>query len=297
VAHNIIANNRIDSCFFGIYLQYTSYTKIEGNKITGAANSETHSGNAIHIWKGDHILIKDNITTRHRDGIYFEFVDDSVIEGNQSILNLRYGLHFMFSNDDRYAGNLFRKNGAGVAVMFSKRIEMHRNSFEDSWGGASYGILLKEISHGTMSHNVFKRNTVGVYAEGATGIEIENNDFIANGKAIDMKGNCIGNSVSRNNFFANTFEVYTNTRSNLNKYEGNYWSQYQGYDLDKDGVGDVSYRPVNLMALVTSRVPASYILLHSALANSLDIFERIFPQLIPETLIDNHPKMRPVTHD
>lgn len=297
VANNIIADNKIDSCFFGIYLQYTSFTKLERNQITGAPSDETHAGNAIHIWKGDHILVKDNITRFHRDGIYFEFVDESVIEGNRSMMNLRYGLHFMFSNGDSYSGNLFQKNGAGVAVMFSKRISMRNNSFEDNWGASSYGILLKEISHGTMTHNVFKGNTVGIYAEGATAIEIANNDFIANGKALDIKGNCMQNEIIQNNFYANTFEVYTNTRSNLNKYQGNYWSQYEGYDLDKDGVGDVPYRPVNLMALITNDVPAAYILLHSTLTHSLDVFERIFPQLIPETLIDIQPMMKPVTHD
>jgi nitrous oxidase accessory protein len=297
VAHNIIANNRIDNCFFGIYLQYTSYSTIVGNQVTGADVDEAHAGNAIHIWKGDHILVKDNISQRHRDGIYFEFVDNSVIEGNRSMNNLRYGLHFMFSNDDSYTGNYFQNNGAGVAVMFSKRIVMEHNTFEHNWGGSSYGILLKEISHGRMSNNTFRKNTVGIYAEGATAIQISDNDFIGNGKAIVMKGNCIRNDVTHNNFYANTFEVYTNTRSNLNKFDSNYWSQYNAYDLDKNGVGDVPYRPVNLMALITSEVPGAYILLHSMLANSLDMFERVFPQLIPETLIDNHPMMNPVKHD
>lgn len=297
VSHVTIRNNKILNSFFGIYIQYGKDCVIENNHIRGGNVSEATAGNAIHVWKADHIRVADNTVENHRDGIYFEFVDQSLISGNRSLNNLRYGLHFMFSNDDVYIDNVFRKNGAGVAVMFSKRITMRQNRFEQNWGGSSYGILLKEISHGTMSRNVFHGNTVGIYAEGATAITIDHNDFISNGKAIDMKGNCLENEVKHNNFYSNTFEVYTNTKSNNNTFDSNYWSQYNGYDLNKDGIGDHMYRPVNLMALITNEVPAAYILLHSFLANTIDIMEKNFPDLIPETLTDSHPMMRPVKHD
>ena len=297
VSNANIRNNRITNAFFGIYLQYSSKCTLSGNYIRGDVVDEARAGNAIHIWKGDSINVLNNITASHRDGIYFEFVSNSVISGNESRDNIRYGLHFMFSNDDVYSENVFRNNGAGVAVMFSKRIRMTRNTFEDNRGGSSYGILLKEISRGEMDHNVFRRNTIGIYAEGATAIDIHHNDFESNGKAIDIKGNSIDNKIIFNNFYANTFEVYTNTRSNHNHYDHNYWSQYNAYDLDDDGIADEAYRPVNLMALITNKVPGAYILLHSYVARSLDLMERIFPQLIPETLIDEHPRMTPVEHD
>lgn len=297
VSYVTVANNKILDAFFGIYVQYGKFCTIESNYIRGSNRDEVHAGNAIHFWKAEHMRVLNNTTESHRDGIYFEFVDNSTISGNKSLNNLRYGLHFMFSNDDVYSDNVFQKNGAGVAVMFSKRISMFRNTFEDNWGGASYGILLKEISHGEMGYNTFRRNTVGIYAEGATAIKIHHNDFVSNGKAIDIKGNSIDNELTYNNFLSNTFEVYTNTKSNFNTYDHNYWSQYQGYDLDKDGIGDESYRPVNLMASITNEVPASYILLHSFLSNTMDVMEKTFPELIPESLLDKHPLMKPVKHD
>jgi nitrous oxidase accessory protein len=210
---------------------------------------------------------------------------------------MRYGLHFMFSNYDTYENNVFKDNGAGVAVMFSKQIRMYNNKFLDSWGAASYGILLKEISDGEMRGNTFERNTVGVYAEGANRIFIEHNDFINNGKALDIKGNCLDNTITANNFISNTFEVLTNSKSNLNHFEGNYWGQYKGYDLNKDGIGDVPHRPVNLFALITDKIPAAHMLLHSFLVNGLEVAERMFPQMIPEHLIDLSPHMKPIQHD
>jgi nitrous oxidase accessory protein len=292
-----ILNNTLVNTFFGIYLQKSNNCVIDGNKIIGAAQDESKAGNAIHIWQGKRIQVSNNEVSHHRDGIYFEFVDESYIAHNISEKNMRYGLHFMFSNNDLYENNHFQNNGSGVAVMFSKHIEMINNEFSDNWGGASYGLLLKEISDGRIEGNEFSRNTVGIYAEGANRLSIKSNLFHNNGKAMDIKGNSLDNKIIKNDFVGNTFEVLTNSKSNLNHFEGNYWSQYSGYDLNKDGIGDVPHRPVNLFAIVTDKIPAANMLLHSFLVNSLDAAERLFPQFIPEQLIDQKPKIKPNRYD
>lgn len=289
-----VDNNQFINTFFGVYVQNSSNCIISNNSFQGKAGDEVHAGNAIHIWKAERIEVINNVAEGHRDGIYFEFVNQSFISGNISKNNMRYGLHFMFSNYDIYENNQFENNGSGVAVMFSKHIRMLNNTFKENWGGASYGILLKEISDGVMKHNRFELNTVGVYAEGANRIQIDSNVFVRNGKALDIKGNCMDNNILNNNFLGNTFEVLTNSKGNLNFFEGNYWGQYSGYDLNKDGVGDVPHRPVNLFALITDKIPAASMLLHSPLVHGLDMAERIFPQLIPEQLIDKKPQMKPL---
>ena len=289
-----VDNNQFINTFFGVYVQNSSNCIISNNSFQGKAGDEVHAGNAIHIWKAERIEVINNVAEGHRDGIYFEFVNQSFISGNVSKNNMRYGLHFMFSNYDIYENNQFENNGSGVAVMFSKHIRMLNNTFKENWGGASYGILLKEISDGVMKHNRFELNTVGVYAEGANRIQIDSNVFVRNGKALDIKGNCMDNKILNNNFLGNTFEVLTNSKGNLNFFEGNYWGQYSGYDLNKDGVGDVPHRPVNLFALITDKIPAASMLLHSPLVHGLDMAERIFPQLIPEQLIDKKPQMKPL---
>ncbi|MDN3688735.1 nitrous oxide reductase family maturation protein NosD [Cyclobacterium jeungdonense] len=297
VSNVTIRNNRLLNTFFGIYLQKSNECVVDGNTITGAAEEESRAGNAIHIWQGKRIRVTHNTLSHHRDGIYFEFVDESYIAFNQSRNNMRYGLHFMFSNDDIYENNVFQNNGSGVAVMFSNRISMENNEFLDNWGGASYGLLLKEISDGTIRGNRFQSNTVGIYAEGANRLVLSQNLLQNNGKAMDIKGNCMDNRILDNNFIGNTFEVLTNSKTNLNHFEGNYWSQYSGYDLNKDGVGDLPHRPVNLFALITDKVPAAHMLLHSFLVSSLEVAERMFPQFIPEQLIDSQPQISPYPYD
>lgn len=139
VSNVTIRDNQLLNTFFGIYLQKSNECLVDGNTITGAAEDESRAGNAIHIWQGKRIRVTHNTLSHHRDGIYFEFVDESYIAFNQSRNNMRYGLHFMFSNDDRYENNVFQNNGSGVAVMFSNRIHMENNEFMNNWGEPATG--------------------------------------------------------------------------------------------------------------------------------------------------------------
>ena len=152
-----IDGNFFKDCFFGVYLEHTKEGIVSNNVFEGNATTEAASGNGIHAWYCQNLLVENNTITGHRDGIYFEFVNLSTVNNNHSELNTRYGLHFMFSNDDSYSGNSFINNGVGVAVMFSRRIIMTENTFAMNWGRASYGLLLKEIYDAELTHNVFNQ--------------------------------------------------------------------------------------------------------------------------------------------
>ena len=171
--HVYIVDNIFYDTFFGIYSQSSSNCTFENNRLTGIAVTEQASGNGIHCWKSDSLKIIANTVTGHRDGIYLEFVTNSVIWRNTSYNNMRYGLHFMFSDNDAYISNIFRNNGAGVSVMFTHKVKMFNNIFEENWGDASYGIFLKEISDSHISGNKFLHNTSGIFMEGTNRILVE----------------------------------------------------------------------------------------------------------------------------
>ena len=202
-----IEDNLIEDALFGIYLAGASGCSIKRNRIHASRGREMVSGNGIHLWQSHDITIADNRISGHRDGIYFEFVRNSTISGNLSEKNLRYGLHFMFSDDCRYVGNVFRSNGAGVAVMFTRRVQMIGNRFENNWGGAAYGLFLKEISDSRLERNVFSRNTVALVADGANRLQAIDNDFVNNGWAVKLEASTDEALFSRNNFAGNTFDT------------------------------------------------------------------------------------------
>lgn len=288
----IIENNRLEDTFFGIYLARTSDCRVTGNRIFGSGVSESRSGNGIHLWYSRQVTIEDNVVVGHRDGIYLEFVEDSPVNRNEMASNHRYGLHFMFSNRCSYRDNVLRANGAGVAVMYTSHVVMEGNRFEHNWGSASYGLLLKDITDSRVAHNVFEDNTVGIYLEGSNRIDIVQNRFSRSGWAIKIMANAQGNRFEGNAFHGNSFDVSTNSRHNNSAFRGNFWDTYRGYDLDRDGVGDVPFRPVRLFSLIVERSAPALILMRSFFIGLLDAAEQVFPSLTPETLVDEAPLMR-----
>ena len=290
----IIENNMITNGFFAIHLSNSRYGLISNNNITGPYKSEHISGNGIHLWKCDNILVEDNTVKGHRDGIYFEFVSHSIIQNNTSTNNVRYGLHFMFSNDNAYLENIFKENGAGVAVMYSKKVLMLKNQFDYNWGSSAYGILLKEINDSRIIRNIFNRNTVGILMEGSNRINIQSNVFQNNGWSLKVQASCTENTFHHNNFMNNTFDIATNGSISLNEFYNNYWDKYEGYDMDKDIVGDVPYHPVSMYAMIIENNPNSLMLLRSFMVTLLDKAERAIPSLTPEELVDKQPLMKPL---
>lgn len=286
-----VRNNRFENNFFALYFSGCSDFSAVSNVITGQAESESFSGNGIHLWNCNNADIMDNFISGYRDGIYFEFVTNSRISGNYSEKNLRYGLHFMFSEGNSYVKNTFRENGAGVAVMYTKKVEMIENIFEDNWGPSSYGLLLKDISKSRIINNIFRKNTTGIFAEGSSEVFITNNSFYENGWAMKILGNCTDDTIIRNNFYSNTFDISTNSSVNRNYFISNYWDRYTGYDLNRDNTGDVPYRPVSMFSMLVEQTPEAILLVRSFLVDLIDLTEKVIPVFIPETLIDNYPSM------
>ena len=287
----VIENNRLDNVFFGIYLAETERGVVRNNTVESYDRREASSGNGIHMWNVKNPKIIDNHVKGMRDGIYLEFAENAEIYGNTSTNNNRYGMHYMFSNGGRYYDNMFKQNGAGVAVMYSDNVDMMNNTFEHNWGTAAYGLLLKDIKDSKIEGNRFYRNTVAIYSEGTNNVHIHRNEIELNGWAVNIKSNSARNRFTENNFIENSFDVRTDSPRNNNIFDGNYWTQYEGYDLDRDGVGDVPYRPVSLFSIIIERQPESLILMRSMFIKLLDTAERIAPVLTPKTLIDENPKM------
>lgn len=287
-----LSHNIIEDGFFGIYLAKVTGCRIDGNDLRASGRTEATSGNGIHLWNSRAITIADNRVTGFRDGIYFEFVHNTEVLRNTSEKNLRYGLHFMYSDDCDYVGNTFRNNGSGVAVMYTRRVHMIANRFEKNWGSAAYGLLLKEIYDSRLERNVFTENTTGLLADGATRVQAIGNSFVRNGWAVKLDGSTQDGFFSGNNFVGNTFDLATNSREPTTKFEGNFWDSYRGYDLDHDGVGDIPHPPVRLFSVILERNPQAIVLMRSALAGLLDAAERAMPSLTPELFVDPRPAMR-----
>lgn len=288
----IVRNCEFELNYFGIYCQNVRRCTLEQNRFVARAQHEIRIGNGIHCWKSDSMVIRNNTIRGHRDGIYFEFVSHSDVSENYCMTNVRYGLHFMFSHDNRFHQNVFSENGAGVAVMYSRQVVMTHNLFARNWGAAAYGLLMKELTGCTLLGNRFTGNTTAVFLEGTSRSRFSRNAFLNNGWALKILGDCYHDTITENNFIGNTFDVSTNAGSNTNYFHNNYWDKYRGYDLRRDGTGDVPFHPVSMYAKLIENTPLSILLLHSFLVNILDQTEKLLPTLTPPDFRDATPAMR-----
>jgi nitrous oxidase accessory protein len=171
---------------------------------------------------------------------------------------------------------------------------MHSNVFDHNWGPSAYGLLLKEISDSRIIHNRFVQNTAAIHMEGTNRVEVQRNSFISNGWALRVQASCMDNTIYHNNFRGNTFDVATNGATTLNLFYNNYWDKYEGYDLDRNGTGDVPYHPVSMYSMVIEQNPTTLLLLRSFMVTLLDKAEKAIPSLTPENLVDETPVLKPL---
>lgn len=290
----LVRDCKFRACFFAIHIAHSEHVSIINNNILSTYSDEASSGNAIHGWYSKHLTITGNEVHGHRDGIYLEFVENSTITNNGSHDNLRYGLHFMFSHNNVYTGNTFMRNGAGCAVMYSNNVTMLNNTFKENWGPTSYGLLLKDIKDSKLEGNIFYHNSVAIHMDNAMRIMIKNNVFKQNGWGLRIMGNCMENVINQNDFIDNSFQVATNSQNNYNDFTGNYWSDYTGYDLNRNGIGDIPHRPVSLYTYMVTQNPPTVILMRSFIIDLMNIAEKVMPTITPATLVDTEPLIKPV---
>lgn len=278
---------------FSVMFQNCKNGLIANNNISSNITYNPIMGNAVHCWKSDNMHITGNNIGHNRDGIYLEFVNNSHIDHNTVSGCARYGLHFMFSHFNVYSSNRFNHNQAGVAVMFAHNVEMINNTFEFNRGTSSYGLLIKELQYSTIKWNRFLDNTVGLLIDGGSDLNVHHNVIKNNGWGMRLISASTNDTIVHNNFLGNTFDMTTNVSYNRNNVNRNYWDKYEGYDLNKDGYGDVPFHPLSLFSMLAEQNENVLFFFHSFLMNLLDATEKVLPSITPDNYVDNYPHMNP----
>jgi nitrous oxidase accessory protein len=178
--------------------------------------------------------------------------------------------------------------------MFSSHVTMLSNTFTGNRGASAYGLLLKEISHSRLEGNRFEDNTTALVADGANELVVLGNRFERNGRAVRLLASTMAGRFVGNSFVGNTFDVTVNSRGITTEFRRNWWDGYQGWDLDRDGIGDVAHHPVRLFSLLVERSEPVMLLQRALCVRLVDAAERAVPALTPRTVLDPEPLMRPM---
>jgi len=245
-SRNRILNNKIENTLFGIDLQEAHENEIIGNEISSKKATLGLRGDGIRGWASHRNIFRKNKIHDSRDMVIW-YSNDNIIEENEG-WNNRYSLHFMYSGGNKVKNNIYHHNTVGIFLMYSRDVTVEHNVIRYSLGGTGVGIGLKEVDNITIQHNKIVYCTAGLYFD-LSPFQPDRYNFIkANTIAYNVIGADFNSTLSRNIIKGNAFvdnletvKVHGHGIASGNLWEGNYYSDYEGFDRDRDGYGDFEH--------------------------------------------------------
>ena len=302
-----IEGNRIEQSLFGVYLDGAANVRVARNVIRGMRSLRVADrGDGIHMWNDTGCTIEGNDVADSRDGIYVYVSPHNTIARNV-VHEVRYGIHYMYSQHNLLRDNVSRGNLAGYALMSSDHLKVIGNTAEDD---DSYGFLLNYISHSEIAGNLIRRingqrDTQGGLIDGTEGkglfVYLSQFNTLHDNLAADSQIGIHVTAGSENNrlwgnrFVDNRIQVkyVQNLAQEWSAHgRGNFWSDYLGWDLDADGIGDIPFRPNDGVDVLLWKYPSARNLMSSPAVLLLRYVQRAFPVFTPPSVQDSHPLMK-----
>ena len=296
-SHRMIArNNDLTYNLFGIYIEKVNGSQAINNVITGKRDySSAKRGNGIQLYNTEGARIVGNNISFVRDGIYVDVSHHAEFRDNK-IHHARYGTHYMNSYYNLWENNESFLNRGGLALMEVRNQTVRNNR---AWGNTDHGIMLRTIQDSVIENNVVAGNYRGFFIYDAEYNILKGNLIIGNEIGVHLWAGSYRNDVDANDFIENESQIkYVATRDELwGKKQGNYWSNYIGWDRDGDGMGDVSYEANDTVDRLTWKYPLVKLLFNSPAIQTLRFVARQFPLLRATSIVDEHPRMKPYSKD
>ena len=290
----IVEDSRIENSLVGVYVHGAANAIVRNNRIVGRTDLRTNElGNGIYVWNAPGAQVIGNYITGGRDGIFTNASRKNVFRGNR-IENVRFAVHYMYTNDSEVSDNVSRNNHDGYVIMYSSRLVIRRNLSEDD---GDHGLLLNYANDAKIEGNVVRRSDQCVFIYNANKNLFADNWFEDCAVGIHFTAGSERNRMTGNAFVHNRSQVvYVGTRSLDWSADGrgNYWSDNPAFDLNGDGVADTAYRPNDIFDKVVWTYPTAKLLVNSPAVQVIRWAQAEFPALHPGGVIDSAPLMAPV---
>lgn len=301
----LLENNRLENTLFGIYLREANNSTIRDNNISSKDLPVPRRGDPIRVWYSNDVLIEDNLVKKGRDVVLW-YSERLTVRGNE-VSDGRYGLHFMYCDDATIENNLLTDNSVGTFLMYSRRLNLLNNTIAHNRGPSGFGVGLKDMDDAIIENNLFLDNRIGAHLDNSPREVNSVGRFEGNVFAFNDVGVNLMPSVRRNQFVSNSFVENEEQvaiagrggRSQDNAWtidgQGNYWSDYVGYDGDADGLGDVPYKSERLFENLMDQNSSLRLFLYSPAEQAVDFAARAIPFVKPQPkMTDEAPLMEPV---
>jgi nitrous oxidase accessory protein len=288
-----IEDNQLEDDLIGVYLDGPHDALVRHNVITGLQRLRvSERGAAVSLWNTPGSAIVDNDVRSGRDGVFSVSSRHNIVRGN-TFHDLRFAVHFMYTNDSEVAGNFSAGNKVGYVMMYSDRLNVHDNVSE---ADVNHGLLFNYANMSKIEDNVVRGGDKCVFIYNANKNVLSGNWFEDCNIGVHFTAGSERNEIAGNSFVNNRTQVmYVGTKL-LDwsvRGRGNYYSDNPAFDLNGDGIADTAYRPNNLMDQVIWRAPAAKLLLNSPAVQVVRWAQAQFPAIHPGGVIDTAPLMKP----
>jgi nitrous oxidase accessory protein len=329
----VVEGNKIEGNLYGVYIHGAEEAVVQRNDIVGIREGRVNeAGNGISVWNAPGAKVLNNDIRFGRDGIFSIASRKNVFSGNR-FSDVRFAVHYMYTNDGEVADNVSVGNTVGYALMFSNRLKVHGNISDDD---RDHGFLFNYANGSTIEGNIVRgrqqptarwmssgtrwnearehgltdaaspgSKRAAIYQNGpekcvfiynANQNRFRDNWFEGCEIGIHFTAGSEGNEITGNAFVNNRNQVkYVGTRylDWSKNGRGNYWSDNSAFDLDGDGIADAPYRPNDIIDKVLWTAPAAKVLMNSPAVQVIRWAQAQFPALLPGGVVDSYPLMKP----
>ena len=123
----VVEENRIEGNLYGIYLHGAENAVARKNEIIGIdVGRVNEAGNGVSVWNAPGAQVLDNDIRFGRDGIFVIASQRNVFRGNH-FRDLRFAVHYMYTNDSEVSDNVSTGNTVGFAIMYSHHLKVRDN--------------------------------------------------------------------------------------------------------------------------------------------------------------------------
>jgi len=295
---NVIKDNIIDNCLFGVDLQQSENNIVRRNSISSKPFHLGLRGDAVRLWYSFNNTIAGNTINNSRDMVVW-YSKDNIIKDNVSS-NGRYGLHFMYSQYNKVTNNKYSYNSVGIFLMYSDGVVLKNNYIAHATGASGVGIGFKETSDIVVENNQILFSSTGFYIDVSPyqpdTINVYENNLVAfNGIGIRFLADWHGSIFKHNQFKSNITQILVSggKTANRNTWENNFWDDYEGFDRDNDGIGDTPYEFYAYADRIWQDVPNAQFFKGSPILETIDFLERLAPFSPPDLILRDS---KPVLH-